>query len=184
MPRIPVSMTIADVSAFARSLARALPRDGAPPGHLAMLNLLARAAGHGNWQALRAASARASAPAGTPAGVTAPPPAADAASLRRIDRARRLFDAEGRLTRWPSRAAIQDLCLWVMWSRLPARTALSERAVNALFDGWQVFGDRAVLRRGLIDAGLARRNPDGSDYRRVEREPPPEARSLIAMLGR
>ncbi len=72
----------------------------------------------------------------------------------------------------------------MIWSRLPPRRALAEREINALLDGWHAFGDRAVLRRGLIDAGLATRNPDGSDYLRIERAPPAEARALIAAVGR
>lgn len=198
MPRIPVTMTIADVSAFARALARALPRDGAVPSHLALLNMVARAAGHSNWQALRAAAPmpagpRAAAAPGSLAPATValaaalPPDAGhvpDKAAERRLARAMKLFGADGRLMHWPTRGAVQQLCLWVMWSRLPPRVALSEREVNALFDGWHGFGDRAVLRRGLIDAGLARRNADGSDYRRIETAPPQEAKALIAAVGR
>lgn len=182
MPRTPVSMTIADVSAFARALSRALPRDGTVPGHLALLNLLARAAGHRNWQALRVAAPDAVRPRTAPA--PAGEPVADPAGDRRLARALKLFGPDGRMLRWPTRGALQQLGLWVIWSRLPPRRALAEREINALLDGWHAFGDRAVLRRGLIDAGLATRNPDGSDYLRIERAPPAEARALIAGVGR
>jgi hypothetical protein len=44
------------------------------------------------------------------------------------------------------------------------------------------FGDSALLRRELFDGGWVSRTPDGSDYRRIEREPPPEALALIQHL--
>ena len=56
MPREAVSFVVPDLSVFARSLARALAEreDAKQPGHVEMLNLIARAAGHRNVQALQA----------------------------------------------------------------------------------------------------------------------------------
>jgi hypothetical protein len=38
------------------------------------------------------------------------------------------------------------------------------------------------LRRDLFDLGLVTRKRDGSDYRRVERKPPPELRLLLSKI--
>lgn len=46
-----------DISAFARALGRQLQAREAPPSHLEVMNMLARAAGYRNFQHLRAAHA-------------------------------------------------------------------------------------------------------------------------------
>lgn len=51
MTRTAISLRIPDLSDFARSLAREFED---PPGHLTLLNKLARAAGFRNFQHLRA----------------------------------------------------------------------------------------------------------------------------------
>ena len=60
MPRTALAFHTPDLSAFARALGRSLAaRHSAkpqPPGHVEMLNLIAKAAGHRNAQALRAAT--------------------------------------------------------------------------------------------------------------------------------
>ena len=83
------------------------------------------------------------------------------------------------MQRWPSKTAVQALCVWALWSVLPARVALSEKEMNARVDAWHGFADRAILRRSLIGHGLFRRTPDGSEYRRIEPVPPADALALI-----
>jgi hypothetical protein len=173
MARDAVPLSIPDLAAFARRLRAELarePSEAGPPGHLCLLSQLARAAGFRNWQHLRASAL--------------PEPPAPPVDEERVARALRAFDAEGRMARWPNRTAVQGLCLWVLWARLPSRRDLSEAEVNAVLKEGSTFGDHVLLRRSLIDHGLATRTQDGGRYRRVERPPPPEARALIARVGR
>ncbi len=166
-----------DLSTFAKALGGELRALDRAPGHVELLNMLARAGGCRNLQHLRAQAAARAALDAAPE----PEPAVDYVRLRRT---LRLFDAEGRLTRWPPKLRERELALWVLWAAFPPRAALAERAVNAWLARLHDFEDPALLRRWLVDVGLVTRNPDGSAYRRVERRPPPEARALIATLGR
>lgn len=137
--------------------------------------MLARAAGFQNLQHLRAASA---AQRRLDRQVEAPP-----ADARQVERALHQFDAQGRLRAWPARRAVQTLALWGIWSALPAGAPLREREVNECLQPEHLFGDPATLRRTMISCGLLTRQADGSDYRRVEREPPAEAKALIRNLS-
>lgn len=168
MARDAIALEIDDVSAFARTLRSALSREADLPGHLGLLNHIARAAGFRNFQHLRA---------GADAVPTVP------VDERRLAQARRCFDAQGRMARWPAKTGLQGLCLWALWARLPARRDLTETEVNAVLDHWHTFGDRALLRRSLIDHRLAERTVDGRVYRRREAEPAPEARALLRGLA-
>ena len=162
MARAPVSLTIPDISAFARAL-----RAGDPPeGHQAWLNRIARAAGYRNYQHLSALRRDVEPPA----------------DARKVARARQWFDAEGRFREWPARRAVRELCLWAVWARLPAGEVWDERGVSARIDAVTAMRDAAQIRRGLVEMGLLTRNPDGTGYARIERRPPPEARALIAAL--
>ena len=105
-------------------------------------------------------------------------------SARRIDRVARCFDATGRLLRWPSRRADQQLALWIVWSQLPADGQLTELDINAMLRTWHDFEDYVLLRRQLCDMDLLRRTPDGHIYRRVAQPMPPEAEALAARLER
>jgi hypothetical protein len=166
MTREPISLTIADISDFARALRAQAPEGDT--GHQSWLNRVARAAGYRNFQHLSALRKEAE-------------PAADDA---KVARALRYFDAEGRFARWPSRTGIQALCLWAVWARLPAGEEWSEPEVSAKIDGVTALGDAAQIRRSLAEHRLVTRDRAGSAYRRVERRPPPEARALIAALGK
>ena len=172
MPRSPLPYAVNDVSALARSLRAGLDKLGRVPSHVELLNLLARGAGYGNYQHFRA---------GQPA-----PAAADSATpapdLPRVERAARHFDAEGRLIRWPARANLQELCLWVLWSRIPAETVFDEREISDLLSLWNGFDDHALLRRALFDLRLVDRTIDGREYRRIEQPPPPELQPLLKRL--
>lgn len=174
MTRTPLPLNAADLSAFARALARQLGTAG--PSHLALMNMLARAAGFQNVQHLRPAQA-----AGRR---MSKDQEVEPVDYRRVERALNQFDAGGRLVRWPARRAVQNLALWAMWSRLPAERAMGEREASERLGAEHLFGDPATLRRTMLGAGLLTRRPDGTDYRRVERRPPAEARALIDGLSR
>ncbi|WP_157970096.1 DUF2087 domain-containing protein [Pelagibacterium sediminicola] len=107
----------------------------------------------------------------------------DKALARRLDRVARCFDAGGRLQRWPSRRAEQDLALWIIWSQLPGDGQMDELEINTLLRTWHDFEDYVLLRRELIEMDLLRRTPDGRIYRRVARDLPPEAAALAERLG-
>lgn len=155
---------IADVSAFTKSLRKFLAVEDSLPGHAAMLALIAKSAGYRNHQHLRSL------------------PMDNALDTLALKRARRVFDASGRMTRWPKQTKVQGLCLWPFWARLPAHQDMKEAEVNAVLQEGMAFDDHVLLRRSLIDHGLATRETDGSAYRRVERKPTPEALALMAHI--
>jgi hypothetical protein len=173
MTRTPLSLHVDDVTVFARGLSRQLG-DTSPP-HLALLNMVARAAGFQNLQHMRAAAA-----ARNRMDTREAPPIADA---RSVERALNQFDPLGRLRQWPSRRAVQTLALWALWATFPPEKAISEKAINAHLALEHTFGDPATLRRTMISCGLMTRNSDCSDYRRVEQKPPPEAQAVIRQMS-
>lgn len=166
MSKEPLSLTIPDLSGFAKALRAGLAQ---PPSHLEMLGLIARAAGFRNYQHLKARLAE-----------VPPEPLDD----RAVTRAARFFDASGQFTDWPGKTGVQRLCLWVIWAQLPPEARWTEREISARIDGMCRFRDAAQIRRSLIEHGLLARERDGSDYRRIECRPPPEARALIARVLR
>jgi hypothetical protein len=173
MTRTALPYSAPDLSALARQLARDLAEATEPPGHLALMNMLARAAGFRNFQHFRASST-----AGDKLASPAPAPA----DMAKVAQARRYFDATGQMTTWPAKTHLQHLCLWALWSRLPHDTSMTERQISQLLTGWHLFGDAAILRRTLWELKLVTRTADGRDYRRIEQPPPPEARELIRIL--
>lgn len=173
MTKTPLPLATDDLSTFARHLARQLGDDA--PSHLRLMNMLARAAGFQNVQHLRATQSAAH----RLGDQTAAPEQID---HRLIERTLHQFDATGRLTQWPSRRAVQTLALYALWSVIPAEQAMTEKAVNAALNAEHLFNDPATLRRTMIAAKLLTRTTDGSEYRRVEHQPPAEARDLIARL--
>ena len=92
------------------------------------------------------------------------------------------FDPQGRLVRWPPKVSQQQLCLWVLWARLPAHQVMTEREINQQLTAAHGFGDYALLRRWLCDYGMVSRTRDGREYRRVEQRPPADALALIRRL--
>jgi hypothetical protein len=199
MTRTILPMDVADLSAFAKSLRQQLLVFNHKPSHVEMLNLLCRAAGFANYQHFRAVGEQraslvpAPVSAVTTSGMTDP---SDRVSLltsisepqvppdeARVMKTLRVFDGEGRLVRWPGKRSQQELCLWFLWSKIPRGASYSERAISTLLNGMHSFADPARLRRDMFDLGLVRRNRDGSDYRRIERKPPPELRLLSALIG-
>jgi len=166
-----------DISALARALRGQIVSLDHPPGHVELLNMLARASGWRNFQHLRAqweARQHLEAPP--------PPPLPMTVDHVRVRRTARHFDESGRLVRWPGKHSERQLCLWVLWSRLPAKAVMTEVEVNqALTDGHS-FGDYALLRRWLCDWAMMTRTADGREYRRAEVRPPPEALALLDHL--
>lgn len=174
MSKHPIPLHTADISAFARILARQLATLDTPPSHVEMLNHLARAGGFRNYQHLRAAHAAKGRLEATSDGV---------ADFALIEKTLHQFDGQGRLIQWPGKRQVQELALWAMWAALPAEAVMEERDVNGALNHIHLFEDAALLRRSLIGLGLLERNLDGSDYRRTEQRPPPEAQALIRQVA-
>ncbi|QIB33050.1 DUF2087 domain-containing protein [Ancylobacter pratisalsi] len=177
MTRTVLPFEAPDISALARNLHRQITALDRAPGHVEILNMLARGAGFRNFQHLRADSQ-----ARLRLESAAPPPPAPTADHTRCARTLRVFDTEGQLVRWPKKRNQQELCLWVLWSRLPARETFAERRMNDELNRLHLFGDHALLRRELVEFGLFRRTPDGREYSRVERAPPPELAVMLTGL--
>ena len=181
MSRESFPYAVDDMAALAKSLRGCLAeRAGVAPGHVEMLNILAKAAGCRNFQHYRAnVLAREQLATRLPA--TQPQAPVDFVRLRRL---LRHFDAAGRLVRWPAKYSEQQPCLWLLWSRLPSRRVMNEREVGEHLTASHSFGDAALLRRQLCDAGLMARTPDCREYRRVEGRPSPLGLALIEQLRR
>lgn len=178
MPRTIFPMAVSDMSAFAKSLRDQLEKLDHKPSHVEMLNLLSRAAGFRNYQHFRATTESAD-PADIAHVATEAEPQPDE---RRVMHTLRVFDREGCITRWPGKRAQQQLCLWYLWSKIPRAKIFSEREISAFLNGLHLFEDAALLRRDLFDLGLVTRKRDGSDYRRIEKKPPPELGLLLRKL--
>ncbi len=207
MTRTAVPYSAPDLSALARLLERALAdhqiTHGRLPGHVEMMNLLARGAGKRNLQQLQADAARdaLSAPAEAAAPPAAPSndawfdspelldpattPNLEAMTPRLSERAARTlkcFDFSGRLTRWPPKLSQQRLAMWVLWTRFDARRVYTEAEVNQVLKAWHVYGDHATLRRELINHLLMTRKSDCSEYRKTPQWPDDEVQGLLRAL--
>ncbi len=183
-----VPLVAADISAFCKNLRQQLTAAGhEPPGHVALLNMLARSAGFRNYQALKVqptvatfaapmqgpAAEPAALPITLPRGSTVPLP------LRRL---LTCFDTQGRLMRWPNKYAAQQTAIWALWSRLPAQRELTEKQVNEYLLASHTYGDPATLRRELVNAKLLWRTRDCRVYRKEPRRPGEEARAFLDLL--
>ncbi len=171
-----------DLSAFAKSvraqLASHIDSGAGLPGHVEMLNLLARAAGHRNVQALQAAARKA-----TLAPSLATPPRwhgpKNPGLTPAADRVVRLFDEQGRLTRWPAKRREQVLALWCLWMPFDGKRRYSEREVNEVLNAHHGFGDHCLLRRELVVQQLLARTPGGEQYRKLAARPDEETAALM-----
>jgi hypothetical protein len=173
MSRTAIPFQTSDVSSLARALRAQLVGRETVPGHVELLNMLARSIGRRNFQQLRAEAAAIPAPA---------PEAEPPIDLRAVERTRRCFADDGRLMRWPAKRGDQVLALWGLWSRLPVRQTFTEQGISEVLRGLHDFGDHALLRRELCQAGLMSRTLDGRDYLRIEQPPPAGAAMLLAQL--
>jgi len=176
MPRESVPLHAADISSFAKSLGHELARTHEqlqrPPGHVELLNMLARAAGFRNFQSLRARP-----PQPRPVPVAAAPDLTELAV-----KALRHFDAHGRLIRWPTKLSVQRLMLFGLWLRFDASRRYDEREVNELLNAWHLYGDHCTLRRELVNHKLLARKSDGTDYRKLPQRPDAEVLALLRAL--
>jgi hypothetical protein len=195
MTRTALPYSAPDLSALARLLERALDdhlaTHGKLPGHVEMMNLLARGAGHRNLQVLQAATPPAAAEVAPidawfdapviveDAPVPVPAPAPLSAHAKK---ALEHFDAAGRLERRPLKLSVQTLAMWVLWTRFDARRVYTEAEVNHILKGWHLYGDHVTLRRELIDHRLMTRKSDCSEYRKLPLEPDDEVRALLQAL--
>ena len=137
MTREAVPLVVPDIGTFARALGRSLVERHAvksnPPGHLELLNLLARATGRRSYQGLRAAARLPRAAAALDA---APAAAALTPAARKV---LTLFDARGRLVRWPRKFSHQRLAMWVLWTQFDGKRVYTEREVNAVIKRWHTW---------------------------------------------
>jgi hypothetical protein len=177
-------LVAADLSAFAKSLrtqlAERMESGAGLPGHVEMLNLLARAAGHRNVQALKAAAKSTA---------NAAPPWATASHRWHgpkhpmlspaADRTLRNFDAQARLLRWPGKRPEQVLALWCLWMAFDGKRRYSEREVNEVLNAHHAFGDHCLLRRELVEMKLLARTPGGEQYRKLAARPDEETAALL-----
>jgi hypothetical protein len=173
-------LVAADLSAFAKALrtqlAERLDSGAGLPGHVEMLNLLARAAGHRNVQALKAAVKSTASAAPSPQRWHGPKhPSLSAAA----DRTLRVFDAQGRLLRWPSKRPEQVLALWCLWMAFDGKRRYSEREVNEVLNAHHAFGDHCLLRRELVVMELLARTAGGEQYRKLAARPSEETAALL-----
>jgi len=168
MVRQSTSLVVQDLSTFTRSLARSLAARPVVPGHVELQNLIARAAGYTNLQALKAT------PSAAP-GLDTPPPLS--ANARR---ALSQFDAQGRLVRWPTKFTIQRMAMWPLWTLFDAKRLYTEREVNAILRAANAFGDHVTLRRELVNHKLLARKADCSEYWKLAARPDEEIRSLLS----
>lgn len=177
MTREAVPLHTPDISTFARALGRSLKErlPGEAPGHVELMNLLARAAGHRNLQALRAAAKQPlPAPAEEAGQPLAVPPLTPAAR-----KALTQFDTRGRLVRWPHKFCVQRLAMWALWTHFDGRRSYTEREVNEVLKAWNTWGDHVTLRRELINDRLLARKSDCSEYWKLPARPAEEARWFL-----
>jgi hypothetical protein len=181
--RTTVALYAPDVSSFCKNLRSQLVSAGAnPPGHVALLNLIAKSAGYRNYQVLRAHPTRPpvdDAPAPEPIALELPKDADASASLRKLIAC---FDVRGRLMRWPTKYAAQQIAIHALWSRLPAKRAMNEAEVNRLLDAAHTFGDPVTLRRELVNAKLLWRTIDGRVYKKLAAKPAAATRQFLDTL--
>lgn len=173
-----------DLSQFAKALRQQLGEHlqktpGAAPGHVQLLNMLARAAGHRSVQALRAQATLAPA-------TQAPAPAAAAPSPAALGphavKALTQFDEHGRLARWPYKFSVQRLAMWGLWLRFDSGRTYTEREVNEILKAWTTYGDHVTPRRELVEMKLLGRQPDCSAYWKQPQRPSDEVRALLRAL--
>jgi hypothetical protein len=176
MSRTTIPFATNDISALARSLREQLGDCDSTPGHVELLNILARTAGYRNFQSLRAQAAAHDL-------LSHPQPPPKPVDYEHVKRLLRYFDAKGMLANWPAKASLQETCVWVLWSRLPSHRTMTHDRLNRHIRANHLFGDHALLRRQLCDLGLVARTADGREYRRVERRPSAEVLALIRHLA-
>ncbi len=189
-----VALQTADASALAKALRSQLATyaeaQGAEakqvvPSHLALLNMLARAAGHRNYQALKAQPAPVALPKAS-AAPKAPAPAAVEPGAQPLSagaaKALTQFDELGRLARWPHKFSVQRIAMWGLWLRFDSGRTYTEREVNDILKAWTTYGDHVTPRRELVEMGLLARKSDCSAYWKEPQRPSDEIRAVLQSL--
>jgi hypothetical protein len=179
-----VPLHTADVSLFCKNLRQQLESSGlAPPGHLTLLNMVARSAGFRNYQTLKAR------PVVVEAAPVVEESIAEAIALPRgstvplpMRRLLTCFDTQGRLMRWPNKFAAQQIAIWAIWSRIPAHRELTEKQINDYIARYHTYGDVATLRRELVNAKLLWRTVDCRVYRKEAPRPSVETKQFLDLL--
>ena len=82
----------------------------------------------------------------------------------------RFLDADGKIAFLPKKRPLRAAVLRYLAEKFEIGRDYKEREVNAIVDQWHTFGDLFLLRREMIEAGVMRRERDGSRYWR-EAEP-------------
>ena len=192
-----VAFAVADISALAKSLRAAFEGVETTPTQVQMLNWLARAAGHQNYQSLRASASSSRVPqvlsgavgaakemaeTAKSAAIKAPKSEDDTALSAHAAKALTQFDTDGKLTRWPHKFAVQRVAMWGLWIRFDAKRRYTEKEVNSVLTAWHLFGDHATLRRELINMALLARRPDCSVYWKNAHKPSDEIQAFLRAL--
>lgn len=193
-----VAFAVADISALAKSLRVAFERGDAAPTQVQMLNWLAKAAGHQNYQSLRAQASSVPHTLHSPCVIAVAETAvtvkvatikskkieSDAALSTHAAKALTQFDSDGKLTRWPHKFAVQRVAMWGLWIRFDSKRRYTEKEVNSVLNAWHLFGDHATLRRELINMDLLARKPDCSAYWKNTQQPSDEIQAFLRALRR
>jgi hypothetical protein len=186
-----VALRIDDVSQFAKTLRASLAEVSTTPTHLQLLNLLTKAAGHGNYQQFRARTKGTAESKSSASSIAAKIIATKRAKTEAVAhtelsahaaKALTQFDAEGRLVRWPNRFAVQRIALWALWIEFAMHRRYTEREVNALLNAWHCFGDPATLRRELIEMKMLARTPDCREYWKLSLRPDDDIKAFLHAL--
>ena len=74
---------------------------------------------------------------------------------------------DGRIRKLPKKQAARRAVLAYLALRFEPDRMYTEKEVNLICDAAHTFGDCFLLRRELIDSGLLRRTPSGSQYWRA-----------------
>lgn len=185
MTRLLVPLATPDVSAFGKTLKNFLDQrhaaGKAPPSHVELLNLLARAVGLRNFATLKKTAL--AAPATVPVDLPVATQKSDAVDLSTLSTTARKallqFDDAGRLVRLPNKLSVQQMTMWALWTQFAAHRRYTEKEVNAIANAFHTFGDQATLRRELVNMKLLGRKSDCSEYWKEPQRPAPEVQAFL-----
>ena len=74
------------------------------------------------------------------------------------------MDDDGRLNGWPSKRTKQTAALEYLATKFEPGRQYTELETNEILKRWHTFGDWAMLRRDMVDAGLLVRDDHGYSY--------------------
>jgi len=83
------------------------------------------------------------------------------------------LDADGRLTRYPSKYKMQVFALFYFASKFEIGRHYSEKEVNDILKEWHTFADWAMLRRELFNKRFLGRDSKGKEYWLESEQPKP-----------